>query len=630
MKGASMTMLGSLAENILLCKGGNNPGVEAYGVISGQRRKILSLASGRSVYAIGTSNGTIAAGTNAGDIYWIMQHEPEQTDVGFRVQQVANDAPVLAISFVETSTIAVTDTSGQCLLRRLKKDAPTKELPTGGRIICALFQLDRRHLAGLAINGELLIWDWLRTDLVCVVHAPAPPEDLLALIRPVYWPATGVWVWPSRGGAIVFYSRQRNEMRAVCRHTGEVYAMVVCNEQLLTVGIDGCIRSWCPGAGEPVDPFEGPHGIISATSWQQDETAMLLLIDDSGEAGIYSWTDSGVDLINSLAGEDYRIAVGPDMEIFKLAVQQQKTIRVKELVTQINGKIARRGWSELDDCYKQLNKLGYPHVTLALRGQEARCKNDLAAELKNYNELIGVIPHEHLGSESSLAKCAELLESVWQLPKACGLYRELADRYSGNKGYTEAVQRLSDHINIIRTGRYVIELDIPLLSLIESATVLGERLKGRYLIEAMHPVRCGVVLCADEFIKEYAHLCQGKAQMPTAEEMELRWLSNKNKDERITTVVFRNEDLDRFNHIELGMKFLSTQLQTVLVPVTLLNADKDRKEESTSQEQDNRSIINELRNIEDDCFKGWLEMVGYTINYTIRLLITRKQAERTR
>ena len=625
-----MYMLDLQAENVLFGTGGNNPGIEAYGAISGQRRKILSLAQGHGVYAIGTLNGTIAVGTNDGAIYWIMQHELEQTDAGYTVHKVANDAPVLAISFVEAFTIAVTDTSGHCLLRRPRKDVQPKELPTDNRIICALFQLDRRNLAGLAINGGLLIWDWLKNKLVRIVDVPTPPEDLMALIRPVYWPVTGLWVWPGRGGGIVFYSWQRNEMRVVYHHTDNVYVMMVCKKQLVTLGIDGCMKSWCSDTCEPADTFEGPQGIISGTSWQQDGTAMLLLINDAGKAGVYSLTDGRLDLIKSLAGEDYRIAVGPDMKRFKLDVQQHKTKRAEELAIQINEKIARQQWSELENLYDELDKLGYGHVVLALRGQEAGCQNNLAAALKNYKKVIRVIPHEHSGSESSLAKCAELLESVWLLQEACELYRELGDKYLDNKDYTVAVQRLSDHISIIKTGRYVIESDIPLLSLIESAMVLGERFKGRYLIEAMHPVSCGVVLCADEFIKEYAHLCQGKAQMPKAEEMDLRWLTNKNKDEQIVTVIFRNEELDRFNHVELGMKFFSTRLQTVLVPVTMLNADKTTKGESASQEQYNQSIIKELQHIEDDCFKGWLEMVGHTINYTIRRLITRKEAEKFR
>lgn len=354
---------------------------------------------------------------------------------------------------------------------------------------------------------------------------------------------------------------------------------------------------------------------------------MLLLINNEGKAAVYSLTDMGFELIKSLTGQDYRIVVGPDVEKLKIALQQQKKIRAKELATQISEKIIRQQYDELRPYYMELNELGYSPATLALRGQEARSQNDFVTELKVSSQLVGIIPHEHPGSEGSLVRYAELLESAWQLPKACGLYRELADRYLDNKGYTKAFQRLSECINEIKTDRYVIESDIPLLSLIESATVLGERFRGRYLVEAKQSINCRVVLDAGEFVKEYEHLCQGKPQMPGSEAIELQWFS-KNRAEQVTSVVFKNEDLEHFNEIELGIKLFSMRLQTVLVPVIMLNACEEIK--GLSKEQYNLAIIEELRHIGDYRFKGWMEMVGRTINHTICRLITKKQAEMIR
>lgn len=622
-----MAMSNLQAEIILLGGGGNNPGVEVYGAVSCSLAKMLSLDVNQSVYAIDTDGKAIAAGTKTGDVYWITPQGPELGGTGHLVQQFANGASVLAVCFLDTSTLAVADTAGRCLLLQSREETLPEELVTDKRVIYSLFRLDSKYLAGLAVNGDLLIWNYLKKELVRVVEAPVPPEDLMALIRPVYWPAAGVWVWPGREGVIIFYDQRCNEVSSVCSDTKEVYAIAICNEQLLTIGTDGCAKRWCPGAGGPADTFEAPQGIISATSWQQENRTMLLLINNEGKAAVYSLTDMGFELIKSLAGQDYRIAVGPDVEKLKIALQQQKMIRAKKLATQIGEKITQQRYSELENYYSELNKLGYPQVALALQAQEARSKNDFVAELKIYKQLIGVIPHEHPGSEGSLVRYAGLLESAWQLPKACGLYRELADRYLDNKGYTKAVQRLSGHINIIKTDRYVIEPDIPLLSLIESATVLGEFFKGRYLVEAKQPISCGVVLGAGDFVKEYGHLCQEKPQMPGSEDMELRWFS-KNRAEQVTTVVFKNEDLEHFNDIELGMKLFSMRLQTVLIPVIMLNAGGKIK--GVSKEQYNRAIIEELRHIEDDRFKGWLEMVGRTINHTVRRLITKKRAEKIR
>ena len=616
-------MLNLHADNILLGMGGSNPGLDAYSAISGSLEKILSLDAGQSVYAIDIcpEGRTIAAGTKNGAINWLRRHGSAQTDDEFLVQQQANGASILSISFVEESTLAVADTAGRCLLWELGSHPQPKELPTGKRIICALFRLDARHLAGLAISGELVVWDWQKGEIVEVAKVPNPPEDLVALIKPLYWPAAKDWVWGGGSGSIVFYNWPGNEVRVVGHHATDVYAMVVCRDELLTIGrMDGRANHWCTGAGEPVGSFEAPRGIISATSWDWQDRTMVLLINDAGKAGVYSWANSGFDLIKSLSGEDYRIAVGPDMEKFTVAMQQQKTRRVQELAALINERISRQEWTELETHYDELDKLGYSHVALALRGREARSKDDLVAELNIYRQLAGIIPHEQPGSESVLARYAELLESVWQLPKARLLNRELTERYPDNRIYAEAAQRISEYTKSTKDGGYVIETCVPVLSIVKAAAGLGEEMAGRYVLKVRKPVSCRVVISAGDLIGKYEQLCDKQSQMPRAAKKELCWLSN-DRAEQVTTVVFGNEDSDRFSHIELGIKFFNARLQTVLVPVIMLNADS--KTRDTSKEQHNQNVLEELQYIEDDYFKGWLEIVEHTINQAIRQLISR-------
>jgi hypothetical protein len=147
------------------------------------------------------------------------------------------------------------------------------------------------------------------------------------------------------------------------------------------------------------------------------------------------------------------------------------------------------------------------------------------------------------------------------------------------------------------------------------------------LLETEQAVSCREVLDASEFVEKYEHLCRENATLPSPEQITLKWLSS-DKIEQITTVIFRNKALDRFDHIELGMKFFSTQLQTVLVPVLMLDANS--MTDGTSVEEYNGCLIQELRHVEDGHFKGWLEMVEQTINHTVQRLITHKQAERFR
>lgn len=622
----TMNTLPFRVETILLGVGGRQPGVHVYNALSDRTGTILALDEGHSVYAMDVSpdGKTIAAGTKTGDLYWITQ---QRDDEDFLVQQWIYGRPVVSISFVGASTIAVADTAGRCFVWQPEEETHLHELSTGKRLIYRSFHLDSCYLAGLSLKGDLLVWDWLKDDLVQVLEAPAPPKDCLALLKPVYWPAAGVWTWPGNKGLIVFYHPRANEVSCVWSGAGEVYALVICGEQLLTIGTDGRTRQWHPGSSEPAGTFEAPHRIVSATSWQENNDVTLLLINDEGEAGVYSLNDTGLEFIKSLPGRDYRTAIGPDAEKLTRAAQQQKMIRVQNLSAQINEKIMRQQYSELEDDYNDLNELGYRHVALALRGRQARSENDCVTELKVYSELTDIIPHDQPGSESALARYAGLLESAWCLCRAYTLYKELVDRYPDNERYADAVRRLSVRIAITETDKYVIVPGLAVSSLIESAIVLGESITGRYLLEARRPVSCRAVLDADEFVKKYEKLYHGNATLPKAEQMALQWLS-RDKMEQITTVVFRNEALDRFGHIELGIKFFSTRLQTVLVPVMMLNAGE--RTDGISVEKYNGRLIRELRHNEDDHFKGWLEMVEQTINHTVCRLINPKKAERIR
>lgn len=106
------------AENIVFGVGGRQPGVQIYNAISDSLETILSLDEGYSVYAIDVSpdGKTIVAGTKTGAIHWLTWQGPEQGDAGFLVEQVSHGRPVVSISFVEASTIAVADTSSLSIM----------------------------------------------------------------------------------------------------------------------------------------------------------------------------------------------------------------------------------------------------------------------------------------------------------------------------------------------------------------------------------------------------------------------------------------------------------------------------------------------------------------------------------
>lgn len=617
--------------HILLGKGGKNPGLEAYDPMSGRLEKILSLPTGQSVYAIDVTpdEGIIAAATKTGDIYWLAAPQAHQENSDLVVRTLSHCAPLLSICFIGPSTIAISDTIGGCLQWELTDDEQPMPFPTGKRTIFSLFQLDNEHLAGLSLSGELIIWDLPEKTIVQILKGPAPVRNLCGLVKPVYWPAMDRWVWSGKEGVIVFYSWPQNTVRTMEAHSGDVNVLMVRDNELLTIGrTDGRLNRWRAEDDLLAESSEAPDGIISAALWGGQESKMVL-INDAGKAGLYTWSGTELKLVKWLAGQDYRLAFGPDIEKVKLALQHQRTLHVRDLATQATERIEQHAWDELEGLYQQLTTLGFRHVALVLRGQEARNKNDLTAELQAYHELAQTIPHGKAGSERSLSHYAELLEAVWQPQRAHAIYEKLLEKDPDNRRYADSACRLSNCASIIHSDEYVIESDIPLSALAKSATIVNGRFTGRYLVKNTTPVHCNAVISAQEIIEKYEQITQSKSQMPQAKCMDLWWLS-KDRTEKAITVIFNRKNPGPFSHLEFGIRFVDAGLQTVLMRVILFNAND--KPGNVPVEQHNQTALEQLLRIEEGSLSddGWLQMVHREVNYAIRQLITRRLAESNR
>jgi hypothetical protein len=220
-----------------------------------------------------------------------------------------------------------------------------------------------------------------------------------------------------------------------------------------------------------------------------------------------------------------------------------------------------------------------------------------------------------------------LLDTVWQPKKACSIYEQLALMHPDSNGYADAMCRASRYAGIIEEGNYVIGPDIPLVSLLKSATLLNEPFTGRYVIKTIRePINCNVIVSVDEFVKKHKQLCK-KSKTLRAERADLWWIS-KNRTEQVTTIILGSDGTEFFNRLELAIKFLDT-LQTVLVPVVVFNADKKTNEVS-SLGQHNQEVLKELQRILADgpSLNGWLKIVYGDAMGVIRQLITRAMAQK--
>jgi len=491
--------------------------------------------------------------------------------------------------------------------------------------------LDSMHLAGLSLPGTLLIWDLSDRKLVKTLKIPGPPQELMALIKPVYWAVAESWVWPGQHGSFVLYKWKRNEFHTVCAHEDDVYVTLVCNDQLLTIGRDGSLKCWRTAYNAPIKSFEVPRGIISGIAWDDGQIHMVL-INDAGEAGIYSWDGDNLSLISRLPGRNYRVAVIPDIEQFKKTLLRQKMTQAGNIADLAKNRIKQQAWDELEPLYRQLVELGFSHVALALRGEESRAKNDMLAQISAYHELIQMIPHDRPESRSFLIRYAELLETVWQLQSADRIYRYLSKMEPGSDSFKLKFQRSLEYAKIARGGMYMIEADTVLSLLARSSAILNEPFVGRYIVKSLEPpLNCLTHISGDELIERYEGIKKTKASLslPKADQMEL-WYLSKEKAEKVTTVIFRNDNPNLVNCLEYGITFFDANLQTVMKRITLFNAGN--KEDGIPVEQHNQMLLEHLFSLENNrpSNNGWLQMVDRSVTYAIRQIMTKSLATKFR
>lgn len=619
-------------QDVLLGTGSNKPGIERYGTDSDQTERIHSLPDGESVYAVSISpdDRMLAVGTKKGFLHLITHEQEARNKQSYSVQRIIHGAPILSNCFLGPTNLAATDTAGRCLIWDIQDKPQPKKLLTGSGMVCSLFQLHDGSLAGISSEREFHIWNWSQNEIVRTLEIPKLPA-LSALVKPVYWRKAESWVWPGRGGDIVLYSTARDDIRTIRAHAGDVYAVMVSGDELLTIGrTDGCLKRWGANSDKPLGRCEAPHGVISAAIWG-DREFKVLLIKDFGRAAVYSFTDGQLDLIRWLAGQNYRVVFGPDVEKYQSELRQKRSLHISELAAQIKDKIRRRDYGGFDCLHQQLVELGCKDISLELRAEEARSKDDIVVELKSFKELTESIPENENRTKSSRLRYGQLLEKVWQLGTAYNMYERLSEIYPADQGCLANVKRLGEYNKVIECGEYVIEADIPLIFLVESAAVVDKPFIGRYQIGVLgHEKTQGITIAPESLVAKYEQVRQAapKTPLPGSRQKKIWWFS-AGKKKQVDIVIFTNPDSVFLNGLEFGIKFLNGGLQPVLIPVILFNAGE--KSTIVSVKEHNESVFNKLSEIQSkDSSNKWLQVVHKSVSEAIGRLINKGLSERNR
>jgi hypothetical protein len=613
---------------MFLGAGGKEPRFDAL-MGSGETRRLLEFPPMHSAYAISieSEGGSIAVGTKGGLVYILSGYAAQKADAPARYCQLAQGAPVLSACWICKSLLAVSDTARRCLLWDTIQKEFLQSLETGGETICSLVNLTDGLLAGLSTNGKLLFWQPREGRLVKKTDGPPPPITS-ALVQMVYWPAQHALAYPARNGNLTLVSPEKNAHRELTAHRGAFYAISAFGENLLTVGKgDGRIKVWEAGPDKPRHDFQGVEEVISAAALGNQPTK-LLLVDARGIANAFTLEDGEFRHLGRVPGEDYRAAVVPSPERIQALYAKRQEEEVRRIVSEIQEGVERVPGEDITRLHSRLTELGYEHVSLALRAEQAEKNGKIIEALEFYFGLVRILPQDNPSIFAFMERYAASLKKAWHLPEADAVRRRILD-FDPNYQFNACPNNLGEAADLVRGENWVIEPDIPMEDVIESANVIGKRLIGRYAMRLEAPQSCCRVLLTPEMIAEkYERVRResGKKRLPGATTERVWWISREEYDE-VQLVPFGDGATNTIKGLQFAVQVSCVELDTVVTPVVLFDWRAVLPGETV--EEGNKRASEALKHIKKKSSSNpYLSAVHVALEQALERLVTQKRSQR--
>lgn len=557
----------------LLGAGGRNPRVELLDPLDGTLTNLHAFAPGSSAYSIARSpdGEQIVIGTKTGSLtIWssggASEAGPEACATPRRLSH--GSSPILDITFVAPRTVAVANAGGGCWLYDTNPGHHgVKNLHTAGRTICALCALGSDTLVGLATDGTSAFWNLHDCRVISTIRGPMPPA-YVSLMRLHFWPEANALLYPSHTGHLVAIDAKTGKQREILAHSGPWYLLVIAGRQCLTFGAqDNLVKTWASDLTVTGPDVRSPSTVIAGGSVADDETSSLVLIAKDGTAGLYIVEGAQLQGLRQLPGKDYRVCVPPDS--VAVAAQQSREARAEaeRVVLDVQTKV-----SNAEDCgpqLDQLERLGYPHVSLALQADLAVKNEDLPAALRHSSALVKMLPPQSDKGQLSLFRLADLLERSWMFDEAAVVLRRVV---AVNPALCpdQRLDRLTSCHEALLDPFAICEPDLPIPILCDCASEAGRRFQGRWLVKRRRTViGQGIEVTAEQFATQYNHhRTEEGSHLPVAAAKPVFWISRQGVSKSVA-VCFHDNTASREPVFELCMKFEKGGQQSVICPLVI-------------------------------------------------------------
>ena len=604
--------------------GGNNPNVEVFNADSGEGNKLLELPPLHSVYTIDTDSesGALAAGTKGGLIYLTTVARELESNDSALPRKLVQGASVLSVCWINKALLASSDTAGRCFLWNTIKEGDPRLLKAMKGVTCSLLSLPDGLLAGLSIKGKLSILKLSEGRVIQEVDFLMPPP-MHSLVRMVYWPSEHAIVFPTIEGKLALCNLSNYGIRYIEAHKGEFYAITVWGDNLVSVGKDeNSLKIWSAETKIPVSVFQVPSGVISAAlagSWP----SKILLVDVQGMATSYVIDKENLQTLNHMTSQNYRVVSTLAQEKVEIIYNQWRESEVLRLLGEIKENAGKIPDDVIDKMHSQLIELGYEHVSLAIRAENAEQREDIVGALKLYSLLIQIIPLDNPKSCPSVEKYAILLAKAWLMKEAeamCKIIMRINPEYP----FVIETKKLSQTAILLRESQCIIEPDIPIDHIIESATIVNKQFGGRYMINKRDPDSCCGLKITSKMIQqkyEQIRMKSRETHLPEANIEQVWWLS-RGKIEKIDLIGFGKGQTNGIKGLQFALQVLNGELETVVIPVIIFDTRKISSGVSIKEKNENlSSILDQI--INKALSNPYLASVHMALNKAIRRLVTK-------
>ena len=434
-----------------------------------------------------------------------------------------------------------------------------------------------------------------------------------------YWPAHDAIVYPTRAGQLARCQLDGSEVQTCEAHAGEFYVTIVDGDCLHTVGRqDGICKTWRDLAGPAPEEFAAPTGIVSgdllATS-----PGRVVLVNEEGQAAVHELGPDHLRVIHHLAGDHYRVVAGPPSQVREALALRERQTRAEELKSTILASIRSGRGEDLDPLHEEMIALGFEATSWGLRARQACHEEDLVGELNARHEIAALLPSVDADSAPLMQSYADILAKTWQLEESEQVHESIA---AIGVDMT-APEWLKSAAAILGGEDWVIEPDVPLPVVVQSATVVDRRFLGRWALDAARSVTLPEGdLDATRLVDKYRQVRSedGRSGLPDATAQVLWWVA-RDSCRQVEAAVFDACDDDRGIGARLIIRVVTDGLPVVLTPTIVLAVDAPG--DGTSAAGHNEQVERTYERISrDGLITPWLREVQSVVAVALRRLRT--------